>query len=160
MPASDYTFNLTPARRPSLADVGGATKKNDARYPPDPEINPTAEEWNFFARAAAAYGGVIPAALLDVAIIAGAPAIMRFASPSASVAAESFTITDNGAGDTTIAWAVGLLPPPVAKPQVWVTDDGAWLQPVALVPSTVSVRVKTRNSAGVLTDAAFTVAVF
>jgi hypothetical protein len=67
-----------------------------------------------------------------------------------------FTVTDNGTGDTTITWPANTFPPPAYKPKASLNSDVAALAPVAFYVSN-GVHVKTRNSAGTLTDMDFTV---
>jgi hypothetical protein len=160
MTAAEYTFDITPARRPSLADVGGASKTDDAEFPPNPETDPTAPEWNFFAQAVARYGGLNAVCVFEVTFFAGAPTITAFAALRTSLEAASVTPTDNGVGDTTFAFPSGVLPPRVVRGHAWVTEDGEWFQPVVLHPSSTTIRVKTRASGVGLADANFVVALF
>lgn len=160
MPVPDFTFDLTPARRPSLADAGGATKINKASAPPNPQTMATAEEHNAFAKAYAGYGAVVPVARIRVDIIAGVPTVMAVAAPRSSLTTASFTVNDNGAGDFTLFYATGILPPTDYPPKAYITEDGAWLQPVVLMPSATSMQVKTRADGGALTDANVVIEVY
>jgi hypothetical protein len=50
---------------PSVGDLGGTDKENDAEYPPEPG-DPEASEWNQIGAQIIAASGMIPRALLDV----------------------------------------------------------------------------------------------
>lgn len=159
MPASPYTFDLLPARRPSLADVGGAAKENDAEFPPNPVTDPTAEEHNFFARAVQGYGRVVASAVLRIEFSAGAPFVHSVKSPRSSLLVSSFALTDAGTGTTNIGWSAGVLPPVEMLPHAWVIVDGAFLQPTVTMLSGQSFVVKTRGSGGALVGVPFQVTI-
>jgi hypothetical protein len=155
--ADDNTFDLDPPRRPSLDDCGGAGKEDDVEYPPDPLTHPTAAEFNLFARMIAVFGGVLPHTFVDVRINAGAPVIDAAGSFRTSVTTATFTPTDNGTGDTTIAWPADTFPTAIGKPVACITSSsGDYLEPNVDV-LTNSFRVKTKDKTGALADVAFKV---
>ncbi len=153
MSAPEFTFDLTPARRPSLADAGGAAKINRTEYPPNPQTMVTAEEINAMEKAYAGFGTVVPSVMIRVDIIAGVPTVMAVASPRSALITGSFTPFPNGIGDFSLFFAAGILPPTNFPPQAYIIEDGSWLQPVVLMPSSTEFRVKTRADGGALTDA-------
>ena len=143
-------------RRPSLADVGGATILDDAPAP-DKSRMLYADLCNQVQKQVAAVGKVVSIAEISVEILAGVPAIVGVIAPGTNVLIASFDApTDNGAGDTTITWPDGTLPPASGKPEASMDTDGSYLAPYAQ-NVTNGVRVKTRNAAGALTDGNFTV---
>lgn len=161
--ASDYTFDLTPARRPSLNDLGGAAKVDDAEFPPDPQTMATAQNWNQFARLLEGIGKQIPFITITVNFSAGAPFIASVQCMRSTITTASFpTPTDNGNGDTTIDWTAiaTQFPPSNQAPEVHLIGDAAMLVPTADTSTANKVRIRTRNSAGTLTDMAFKVKIF
>lgn len=124
--SSDLTWDQDPPKRPTIADLGGATKENHPKYPPNAATDPTAEEFNQFAKQHAAVGKCQYLAKLHVQISGGDPSIVAVQAPGSNVEAGDFTIVDNGPGDTTIWWTTGtggLLPPTTGYPEVSQTDD-------------------------------------
>lgn len=160
--ASNYTFDLTPCRRPSLADLGGAAKQDDAAFPPDPLTMATAQNWNAWARQQEGQGKLIPFCTIYVTFSAGTPSITTLNSMRSTLLANMLNVTDNGAGDTTISWAAipTAFPPANRPPRVDIVGDGAFLMPTVDTSVANTVRVRTRNSAGTLVDQAFVVEIF
>ena len=160
--SSTYTFDLTPPRRPSLDDLGGAAKQDDADYPPNPVTMMTAVNWNFFARFFEGIGKVVPFCTIHVAFSAGAPYIVSLQSMRSSLVSGNLVLTDNGAGDTTISWAgiATSFPPANRPPRADIVGDGSFLVPTCDTTTANTVRVRTRNSAGTLVDQAFVVEIF
>ena len=62
-------------RRPTIEDLGGVAKENDAKFPPNPVTQPTAEDWNEKTRMLAAAWRTVPVAVIPVTFVAGAPTI-------------------------------------------------------------------------------------
>lgn len=161
--ASSYTFDLTPPRRPSLADLGGAAKQDDAAYPPNPLTMPTAENWNAFAQSLEAWGKVVPFLVVTVDMLSGTPTLSTVQSVRST-----FTLTylqtivgllvDNGAGDTTFDYTsiAGQFVPPTRPPQVDVIGATGARYPGVSQPTATSVRIVTQNAGGVATDYSFT----
>ncbi len=153
----------TNARAASLDDLGSAQLKDHAKEPPIPPEQPYAAQLNQWALQLAGVNRVIEGAIFDVQIIAGTPTIVGVTAMSDLItltwAQANVTVTDNGIGDTTLTWLPGYLPPASrAKPNAWVTEDVACLQPIATMTGS-GVRVKTRNASSALTDFNFSVAV-
>lgn len=97
-------------RRPSVVDAGGDQKRDDVEFPPDPLEHPTAPGWNQKAKQITAIARVTPACKLAVGFDAGDPFISHAPAPSQNVARSTFSVTDNGDGDTTIEWPAGTFP--------------------------------------------------
>lgn len=114
--SNTLTFDQDPPHRPALNELGGGAKENSAQYPPDPVKHPTAEDDNQKSRQAEAFGRVAPLARLWVRIVAGTPAVYNVQALGNNVAIGSFTVTDNGVGDTIISWKTGTGAPAGALP--------------------------------------------
>lgn len=108
--------NGVPPRRPSVVDAGGDQKQDDSAYPPDPIEHPTAPGWNQKAKQIPALARVAPVCKLGVGFNSGAPFVSHCASPGTNVFTSTFTVTDNGTGDTTITWPAGTFPASVCPP--------------------------------------------
>jgi hypothetical protein len=154
MSSNTLTFDESPTpRRPTIDDLGGGAKQN-ATSVPDPVRQATAEDFNQTTKQIAAMGRVIPLATVFVTISAGVPTVSGVLAPGSSVSTGSFTLTDNGAGDTTISWAATLLPTRSVGAKAFQTDDveidriravyGTASVPTANSPA---VRVKTKLAA-------------
>jgi hypothetical protein len=167
--SNTLTFDQDPPHRPALSELGGATKENDPVFPPDPVIHPTAEEFNQLQKQAEAFGRVAPLARIWVTFSAGTPSIAAVQALGSAVVASSFTLVDNGAGDTTIWWRTGAgapagaLPPTTGGGCVVSQTDDVEIDRIRAFLTTVSsnpaVRVKTKLGA-TGTDANFVVEVY
>ncbi len=165
--ATTFTFDLTPPRRPSLDDLGGAAKQDDAQFPPDPVTMPTAENWNAFARSLEAWGKVVPFLVVQINMIAGVPTLVSAQSVRSTftltyLLAVSGLVVDNGTGDTTFDYTslAGQFVPPTRPPQVDVIAATGARYPGVSQPTATSVRVVTQNSAGAATDYSFTLTIW
>lgn len=158
---ADNTLALTPPRRPTEDDFGGTERVDDALFPPNPVTMPTAADYNERGRMLAAVWRMAPVAILPMTFIAGAPTKGTPQSGNPALTSATFTVVDNAAGDTTITWPADTFPAAVRPPQAEVDDPahGSWLHPTC-EPVTNGVRVKTRNSAGVLADVGFTLVLY
>jgi hypothetical protein len=103
-------------RRPSVDDAGGDQKVDDAAYPPDPKEHATAAGWNQQSMQIAAMAKVVGACKLEVRFNAGVPFLQRVSAPGNNVLLETFTVTDNGTGDTTITWPAYTFPEHICSP--------------------------------------------
>jgi hypothetical protein len=160
--AQDLTFDIAVvdggARRPTINDVGGAALKDDEEDQPDYEGRmPYAAMLNQGQKQAVATGAIVASARLTIDFDAGVPFVAALMCPSRTLVAADFALTDNGAGDVTIAWPAGRLPPIVCDPMgncnagvVGTTFD-------AEVVSGTSVRVRVGTGA-VAADHRFTIA--
>lgn len=114
--SNTLTFDQDPPVRPAVSDVGGGAKENSVTRPPNPTTMATAEDFNQISKQIAALGGVAPLAILLVTFSGGDPSITLVKAPGSNVTTASFTPTDNGNGDTTIAWKTGTGQPAGALP--------------------------------------------
>lgn len=145
------------ARRPTLADLGGADFLDDEDYPPPRDgSEPYATEYNQSKKQVRAVASVAPSAILTIGFNAGTPFLDRLMTPSSTVVPSDFTVTDDGPGLTTISWPVGILPPTTCDPMVTPNQNGT---ASAEVTSTNEVLVRTL-SAGSPTDLRFTIAIY
>jgi len=163
MPVPIYnTFNGDPGnsvapRRPSLNDMGGATKVN-AVNPPDPVRMPTAPEDNQKQMQAVSVGKVVPVCVVSVHFSGGTPSAAQFTAAGDNITIPTFTVTDNGVGDTTISWPANTFPPPVVDHDAAVT--GATGGFAAAQTLTNSVRVRTFGTGGSAADLSFNVRIY
>lgn len=160
--SSTYTFDLTPPRRPSLDDLGGAAKQDRVDFPPNPLTMPTAENWNHFARALEGWGKTVPFLCVTVDMLSGTPTLTAVQSVRSTFTLSyllgiSGLLVDNGAGDTTFDYTslIGQWVPPTRPPQVDVIGATGARYPGVSQPTVSSVRVITQNSLGVATDYSF-----
>lgn len=154
--ASDNTFNLATPRRPSLADVGSASLVDDGQFPPDTSTMPTAAMLNIVQKLVAQLSQFVPVLRVGVTPSGGGGIVFQTMMTTNNV---SITVTKNGTGDYSMTWPASSFPTSQNAPRAWITDTGQWEQ---ADPQLISngVRVKTRNSAGTLTDAVFIVEVY
>lgn len=155
--ASDNPFDLVLPRRPSLADVGGASVQDDALYPPDPLTMPTAAMLNVVQKLVAqACAGMLPA--LKFQLTHGAsPSVAAQWQMGASVVV--LTAAKNGAGDYTVTWPADGFPTPIHRGTGWVVVSGAYC-PVEVAPVANGVRCKVYDAAGAAADVDFVAAVW
>jgi len=142
--------------RPGVNDVGGAEKENDQQDLPDPRTMLDARDWNELSKLTVAHGQVVAFARIYVKFSGGTPSIFAFLSVNTELLIGDFTVTDNGAGDTTIACPATKLPQPTFTGGPYIQQDGDF-RGIAFVASATSIRVKTRNAGGSLADADFVV---
>lgn len=146
-------FDLETPRRPTLDDVD-PTIEDEAPFPHAGE--PYANQLNQWARLCAAYGRVLPVAIIEVDFTGGGvPFIETLTSCSEVLTASDLPApADNGTGDTTITWPADAFPIPICSADAHMVADAEWLAPIAL-PVANGVRVKTRAASGALTDGRF-----
>ena len=138
-------------RRPSLDDVGGGAKANDAKYPPDPETMPTAEDENQAENLLVGLCEVAPTLSVHVTFSGGTPQLAAFAKMATNIVSGDITLTDDATGQTSITLASGKLPVTAMPPsiQVYGEVDRVWAEAV-----TGGWRVHTKLGA-TYTDVAF-----
>ncbi len=156
--ASTLTWDLATPRRPTLEDCGDAQLQDHATRPPKAPTQPYADQLNQWAMQIARLGGVVPVAVISIQISGGVPSVYSFTACPTAVLTGTFTVTDNGTGDTSITWPASTFPVAAARPAVSINSD------LLAIPRafniTNGVRVKTANAAGTLIDAEFTVLVY
>lgn len=147
------TWDESPPRRPGIDDVGGGQKVNGVPAP-DPVRMLTAEDCNQTAAQIAAMGRVVGVCKISVRFSGGTPVLYKFSAPGSDVETATFTITDNGTGDTSITWPANTFPTLVVEAEAFV--NGATPAMIAAESITNGVRVRTKSDAGVANDIAFT----
>lgn len=138
-------YDLTPPRRPALDDTGGGAKEDDQEEPPNPITDPTANDFNQFSNLHVRHGAVVPVAIVSVHFTTGTPAVFSVATVIGGVVPATFTVTDNGTGDTSLTWAANTFPSPVADPDARAT--GATMGTATAQSITNGVRVRCSNLA-------------
>jgi hypothetical protein len=150
-------------RRATQSDLITALKVDDVYAPPNIVEDPCAIEYNQFALQLASLNKTVPALVVSVTFTGGTPSVEYFSSPSGILVVGDLTVTDNGTGDTTVAWPSGKLPAPITHPLVSANHTGA-CGVTAYAPTATSVRVITvatpSGGANSAADAPFTVVVF
>lgn len=154
--ASTNTWDINPARRPSLNDMGGASLEDDAVNPPDPNTDPTAASLNQCQDQGAALAAVSPAFILDVVNNGTTASLSRFSAPGFNIVGGALTIARVSIGLVSITWPSGTFPVSVANPIVQMTTDAAFSQPIPIAISN-GVQVKCRDNTGALADGNFTI---
>lgn len=153
---SQSTWEIVGApRRPSLDDVGGGAFVDDQTFPPDPGTMPSALMENQNEFQVAALAKVVAACVFSISFSGGTPSISQFSACSGLVITGTFTVVDNGTGDTSVTWPANTFPTPVAKPKGGIT--GATIGQIAVEQIANGVRIRTANAAGAATDLACTV---
>jgi len=104
------SYDETPARKPTDADVGGTAKLDDAEFPPNPVTDATAADYMQIGQLARRAAIMSPTVTLVVHFTGSTPAISAVYTKIATLVAGSFTVVDNGTGDTSITWAAGTFP--------------------------------------------------
>jgi hypothetical protein len=165
--AADYTFDLTPPRRPSLADLGGAAKQDDAQFPPNPLTMATAQNWNAFARSIEAWGKVVPFLVVTVDMLSGTPTLVGVQSVRSTFTLSYLQgivglLVDNGPGDTTFDYTsiANQFPPPTRAPQVDLSGSTPVRYPAVYQPTLTSIRIETESAGGAATDISFTLTIW
>lgn len=145
-------YNETTPRLPGISDVGGGAKVDDAEFPPDRTIMPTSEDFNQISMLVVEHAKTQASLVIALRIVAGAPQVAAFSALGSKLLIGDFTVVDNAAGDTSITWPAGKLPPIVfgARSYCIVSDVAAAAR---IVPITNGVRVKTYDMAATLIDA-------
>jgi len=157
--ATSLTFDIAPARRPSLEDIGGAATLDDASKPPPKDgTHLYADLVNQLQRQVQALAKMIPSARIYCSN-SGTPALVLLETASTTLVGGDFTITDSGVGITTISWTAGKLPAlgtqPTASPAF---QSSSALSAAAFQMSATSIEVRT-YSAGALADMPFVVSI-
>lgn len=122
-----FTWHGTPsepARRPSLAELGGDAMEDDVTDPPEYDGTMLyAAQMNERGRAIRGANATCPSAVLYIRFNAGAPLVDDVITVDDALATGDFVLTDNGDGDTTIEWLTYKLPPLSVRPAVSLSED-------------------------------------
>lgn len=157
--ATTLTWDIAPARRPSLEDVGGAACLDDSSKPPPRDgTHLYADLVNQLQRQVQALAKMIPTARIYCSN-SGTPALVLLETPNTTLVGADFTIGDGGVGITNITWVAGKLPalgtPPSATVVFQTSQD---VSAAALQMSSVSIQVRTYQN-GALSDVPFVVSI-
>lgn len=155
------TYDVTPnAYRAGTSDFNGADLENDPDEPPDFNTFPTAALLNTICLQLIALGKVTPS--LIVSITGGTTPAVAYQSAAGSGVA-NVTPTRNSAGNVTLAWTSGAIPPNLSQPMVTlnVASPGShsYTATATLGTNGESLTVVTYQD-GTPTDLSFTVAVY
>lgn len=146
-----------PPRRPSLEDMGGADKLDNDDAPPNPREHFTARDWNQKAQQHVALARVAASCKIEVRYNSGAPYVSRCPAAGSNVSPATFTVVDNGSGDTTITWPANTFPTAECSP-TGLTPLSSSAQPctgqVQEISNGIRVRMFQNGSAA---DVAFTI---
>lgn len=144
-------------RRPGVSDVGGAALVDDQAAPPDPETMPHATQLNQWMNLLVGYGLVAPAVIVSVSFSGGTPSKDVVVGIGFNVSASDVTLTDNGAGDTSVTLAAGKFPVKSWQAMGLTQNDDVEIDRLRAVTIANGVRVKSKLGAAA-TDCNFTVA--
>lgn len=158
------TWDINPARRPSLDDVGGASLIDNAKYPPDPQTMPYAASLNQQQHQTQGAGSVIHGCAIQVTNDGTTVGVIAFASMGTLITHSTFVVVRNGPGDVSVTWPSGTLPNPIMPAEAYVVaydtvGDYTYCQPIAIT-ITNGVRVKIYDNNGTLSDIDFVVKVY
>lgn len=161
------TWDILPAdggaMRPGLAHLGGAQVKDRGGIDKGSDIY--ADLVNQLQYQAAAFGGVIPVAIVWVRYSAGVGSVFRAIGPGVKTSTANFFLLDDPGphvtGTTRISWTAGTLPPLTADPRV-VVHEGPAGQPWGklVVGQANAIDVFTVDDANVAADLNFSVAIY
>ncbi len=132
-------------RRPSTDDLGGDAKQDNNENPPDDVEHFTAAGWNQLVKVAAALSKTAPVCKLEVRFSGSTPYVARAPALSSNVTLSTFTVTDNGLGDTTVTWPANTFPPTACSPTgltLLVTTSAVRACDVEEVTNGIRVRTK------------------
>ena len=137
------TYEQLPPRRPSLEDMGGGAFENDTEFAPSPG-DPSAHDVNQMAKQCVALAALSAAVAIHVTFSGGTPSISSVQAVRSDLVAASFTVTDNGAGDTSITHTGGLLPTATFPAFAQQVDDVEIDRGPRVAPITNGWRIKTK----------------
>ena len=159
------TFEDTVSHRPDIdADLGGAILENEADSLPERDgTGPCAEIFNQDVQQVAAFGGVVPTAIVVVDFTGAAPFIDALLCANKTLSHGDFTLVDTADGDTSIRWTTADLPILTTATCTLNADDSSYtasvVEETGLAVGTSGVRLRTR-SGGTLTNIRSTVVLY
>lgn len=146
------TYKLSPARRPTLDDLHGGLVADDSTYPPNAG-DPHASAMNQSDLLVIAAHAVLPVFRLYVTVPSGTPTATAIKTLRDDLVIGDFTITDNGAGDTSITHTGGKLPSDSFPAKAYATGNaGDCTVNVESIANGWRIRARV---AGTLTDTPF-----
>src|SRR5262245_28490702 len=108
--------NAIAPHRPSLDQLGGGAYENEPNLVPDLDTMPSAEMENVNQKTLAGLARTGVVAWFSIRFTAGAPSVDVLSCCDDTLDASDFTITDNGAGDTSITWPADTFPVAAFRP--------------------------------------------
>lgn len=165
--AEKNPWDLTPARVPTLVDLGSPNFKNVTgdKAPLDDGTMPEATMFQRLFEAAVSAGVVAPSMRVTVRFSAGAPVIDSFLSPRSEIGIADIEAVDNGTGDTTVRVRADRVPTKRSNPALDIHEGTGPTGTVADYSATDGgvdyrgARVKTWVS-GTLTNLGFSVTIY
>lgn len=151
-------FDESPARRPTVEDLGGGAKINGP-VAPNPVTMVTADDANNWGLVGAGVAGVCPLAIVVVTQSGGTYSVASVRAPGSGVVSGSFTVTKNGTGDVTLSWTSGALPGVIACSVSLQEGAGAYAHEDTL-PTAVSFRIKIKDNSGTAAECGFSAFVY
>lgn len=152
-------FDESPARRPTLADLGGGQKDTTGTPAPDPVTMITGDDANQWGLVGAAMAAMCPLMLIVVTQAAGVYSIAGFRCVGTSVVAGNITVTKNGTGDVTYSWTAGLIPGTLALLASLQEGAGAYSYEITY-PTATSIRIKIKDNGGTAQECGHTIFAF
>lgn len=146
-------FDLTPPVRPGTDHFNGIAKIDDAAYPPNPQTQPNADEWNTIEWLLLSIGRVMPVAVFTVTN-SGTPILTKVQTAAKDKSPGDFTVTDVATGRVRIEWAAGTFPSSAGGLIPGLNGGPGMIHAVEI---TNGLEVFTYNSAGAAADFPFTV---
>lgn len=155
--AETLTWDIVPARRPSLEDVGGAACLDDTSKPPPRDgTHLYANLVNQLQRQVQALAKMVPSARLT---ISSGLFVDNLITASGIPVIANFTVASGGAGIVNISWPAGLLPAVAGQPTVTPADSIAGqLTCQAVYTGATSLQVKT-YAGGALASVGFVLSI-
>lgn len=151
----DCLYDGTVAKRPALADLSNGTKTNNPKHGKVPATHPCAEEDNQRAAVLAAHARVVDSAKVHVTFSGSVPGVAGAEGLRLSTDLDSFTLTDNGTGSTTVEWPENFFPAGVIPPYAVLVGDTAGAITTEFLTNGRSARVRTTDSTGTPADLPF-----
>jgi hypothetical protein len=156
--SNTLTDDMVPPRRPGIDDVGGGQKIEDPEGAADPQLDPTAADFNQTAKQLVALRKVTPAFVVEVLFPGGVPTINNFVCTSGVLLASAVTPNDLGNGNTSLTWAANTFPPATVRAHSLTLVEDVEIDRARAFPIANGVQVKTKLGA-TGTDCGFVLAV-
>lgn len=160
MPVSATTTfdDVTTPRRPSEGDMLNGAKTNVT--PVVPPHMPAAEEYMQMARTIVALADMVPLAIIAIQFSAGTPSVHSFISVRSDLLLGDITLTDHGAGDTSVTLPAAKFPSSAMRPQVSLNAAVGTHRAPSAEPIANGARVRTTDGSGAATDIPFVLSLY
>jgi len=143
-------FDETPARRPTVQDLGGA-QKIDGSPKGDAVTMIIAKDANEWGLVGAGVATVCPFLILAIGQTAGTYSISTMRTAGFTRVVGDVTVTKNGTGDVTYSWTAGKFPGVVTASVSLQDGAGGWRTP-RITWTSNSVRVQLYDGGGAAVD--------